>query len=85
MGIPDPEHSGVIKEVDLIPGDCVITDQYECRVNGRLPNTRCREAPYNMYCGDTLFNDHAASKIDVFHQVSLGATDTIRNKNLYEQ
>ena len=38
-----------------------------------------------MYCGGTLFNDHASSKIDVYHQVSLGASDTIRSKELYEQ
>ena len=36
------------------------------------------------YCGGTLFSDHASSKIDVFHQVSLGATDTVRSKNAYE-
>ena len=38
-----------------------------------------------MYCRRTLFNDHASSKIDVYHQVSLGASDTIRIKELYEQ
>ncbi len=61
------------------------TDQYECRIKGRLPNTRGKEDPQKMYCGGTLFSDHASSKINVFHQVSLGATDTVRSKNLYEQ
>ena len=38
-----------------------------------------------MYSGGMLFNDHDSSKIDVFHQVFLGASDTIRSKELYEQ
>ena len=38
-----------------------------------------------MYCGGTLLSDHTSYKINVFHQVSLGAADTIRSKNLYEQ
>ena len=29
--------------------------------------------------------DHATSKIDVYHQVSLGGSDTVRNKELYGQ
>ena len=32
-----------------------------------------------------LFVDHRSGKIDVYHQVSLGASDTIRGKELYEQ
>ena len=38
--ILNPDHSDVIKEGDLMPGDTVSTDQYEYRVKGRLPNTR---------------------------------------------
>ena len=38
-----------------------------------------------MYCEGTLFNDHTSSKIDVFHQVFLGESDTIRSKGIYEQ
>ena len=84
MSIPNPDHADVIKENDLFPGDAVSTDQYECRIRGRLPNTRGKEDPQKMYCGGTLFSDHASSKIDVFHQVSLGTSDTIRSKNEYE-
>ena len=38
-----------------------------------------------MYCGGTLSSHHTSSKIDVYHQVSLGAFDTIRSKELYKQ
>ena len=70
---------------DLLPGYCASTDQYEFRLKGRLKNTRVKEDPQNMYCGGTIFVDHATSKIDVMHQVSLGASDIVRNKELYEQ
>ena len=81
----NPDYIDTIKDGDLLPGQTVSTDQYECRVKGRLPNTRGREDPHKMYCGRTLFNDHASSKINVYQQVSLGASDTIRSKELYEQ
>ena len=81
----NPEHVDVIKYGHLSSGDTVNTDQYECRVKGKLPNTRGREDPAKLYCGGTLFNDHASSKIDVYHQVSLGVSDTIRGKKLYDQ
>ena len=81
---PNPDHADVIKDDDLLPGDTVSTDQYECRIRGRFSNTRGKEDPQNMYCGGTLFSDHASSKIDVFHQVSLVASDTVRSKNEYE-
>ncbi|MGH7974205.1 MAG: hypothetical protein ACREBR_01670, partial [bacterium] len=38
-----------------------------------------------MYCGGTIFCDHTSGLIDVRHQVSFGATDTIRSKNLFER
>ena len=37
-----------------------------------------------MYCGITLFNNRASSKIDVFHQVSLEDSDTVYGKDQYE-
>ena len=45
ISTPNIKRSDVIRNSDLIPGDCVITDQYECRVKGRLPNTRGCEDP----------------------------------------
>ena len=75
----------MIKDEDLEPGDTVSTYQYKCRMTGRLPNTRGREDHHKLYCGGTLFNAHDSFKIDVYHQVSLGATETVRSKTLYEQ
>ena len=81
----NPQHFGVIKDGHLLPGHPVSPDHYECRFKGRLPNTGGREDPAKMYYRGTLFNDRASSKIDAYHQVSLGASDTIRSKELYEQ
>ena len=75
----------MVKNGDLKPGDIVSTEQYECRLKGRLLNTRGKEDPHKMYCRGTLFNDHDSSNIDVYHQVSLGDADTMRSKHLYEQ
>ena len=37
-----------------------------------------------MYCGGTVFIDHTSGVIKVYHQVSLGASDTVRIKDLHE-
>ena len=39
------EHTDVIKNNDLNPGASVSTDQYVCRIKGRLLYTRGREDP----------------------------------------
>ena len=84
-GITNAEHFNVIKDGYLTPWDTLSTYQYECRVKGRLPNTRRREDPAKIYCGGTLFNDHGSFNADVYHQVSLECLDTIRSKAVYEQ
>ena len=81
---PNPEKTDTIKADHLHPGDCVSTDQFECRVKGRLPHTRGKEDPESMYSGGTIFIDHASGYIIVHHQVSLGGSDTVRSKELYE-
>ena len=63
IGSPNVEHTDVIKEGHLIPGGGVSTDQYECRVEGRLPNTRGKEDPQKMFCGGAVFVDHASGVI----------------------
>ena len=37
-----------------------------------------------MYCGGTVFVDHGSGVIKIHHQVSLGASDTVRSKELHE-
>ena len=50
-----------------------------------ISNTRGVKTQRKCVVGGTIFVNHAASKIDMYHQVSLGGSDTVRNKELYEQ
>ena len=84
IGSPTVEHADVIKQNHLQPGDCVSTDQYECRVKGRLSNKKFKEYYQRMYCGGTVFVDHDSGVITINHQVSLGASYTVRSKELHE-
>ena len=72
-----------MKKNDLVPGN-IVTDQYECTIKGRLPYTRGKEDPKEMHSRGTLFFDHASGYIKTFNQVSLGASDTVRSKELFE-
>ena len=82
--LPNPDHIDVLKKDDLAQGDTVSTDQYECRIKGRLPYTKGKEDPLKIYTGGTLFVDHATRYVKIYNQVSLGTTDTVRSKELYE-
>ncbi|MGH3624340.1 MAG: hypothetical protein ACRDQ5_21565, partial [Sciscionella sp.] len=77
--------AGSIKADDLRPGQRISVDQYESRYKGRLRTSKGKTKEFEMYCGGTIFCDHASSLIDVRHQVSFGAHDTIRSKNLFER
>ena len=67
-GVLNEEHTHVVKEGDLLPGDCVSTDQFEYRVKGSFPASRGKEDPQNMYSGGTVYVDHASSPIHVYNQ-----------------
>jgi hypothetical protein len=74
-----------IRKGDLKPGDGVSMDQYESTVRGRLPNTKGKSAWRNKYWGGTIFVDHASGKVKACHQITLGASDTVRAKRKFEQ
>ena len=81
---PNTKYSHVIKDGDLLPGDCVSTDQFEYGVKGKLPGSRGKKDTTKIYSGSTVFVDHASSTIIIYNQVSLGASDTVRSKELYK-
>ena len=78
------EHIYVIEEGHLLPGNCVSTDQFECRIKGWLPSSCGKEDPHKIYSGGTLFVDHASGVIKVYHQVSVSASDKVKSKELYK-
>ena len=83
-GVPNKEHINVIKDGDLLTGDFVSTDQFECRVKGRLPRSKGKEDLNDMYIGGAFFVEHASSTIIIYNQVSIGPLDTVGSKELYD-
>lgn len=81
----DAEKGGILRDSDLLPADKVSMDHYESSVRGRLPDKRGRERDHQRYCGGTIFVDHASSAVYVYHQVSLGAAETLKSKRAFEQ
>ena len=79
------KRKNVLKRGTLKPGDRVSMDQYESSVRGRLLHTRGREKQGQRYGGGTIFVDHASGYVEVHHQVSLCASDTLRSKRAFEQ
>ena len=65
-------------------GNTVRTDPYEYRVRERFSNTRGKDDYQKMFKGDTLFNNHVSFIIDDFRQFSLGTSNALKGKGMYE-
>jgi hypothetical protein len=63
----------------------VSVDQYISALPGRLLNTKGKEAKKDMYCGGTIFVDHASSRVFIKNQVSLNAGETVMAKRAFER
>jgi hypothetical protein len=81
----DPAKDGGLKSNVLKPGQLVSTDQFVSQVRGRLPHTKGKESESEQYSGGTVFVDHASGFIFLANQVSLGASETLRAKHLFER
>jgi hypothetical protein len=79
------EKEGSLKEGHLRPGDMVSTDQYVSKQTGRLLHTKGKESKHEHYVRGMIYVDEASGFIYVQHQVSLGASETIRGKHLFER
>ena len=53
-------------------------------VPGRLYTSKGSSSSKNKFCGGTIFVDYASGYIDVRHQPTLSATDTVRSKLEFE-
>jgi hypothetical protein len=63
----------------------VSTDQFICKMPGRLPTGFECESQDCRFQGNTIFNDAASGLIWVENQVSLGATKMVMGKARFEQ
>ena len=80
-----PEAQGNLIKGNLKPGDCVFSDQLVSHVRGRRFHTAGKKADKDKFCGSTLFYDGASGYIDIQHQVTFNATDTILSKEAFER
>ena len=78
------EKENAIKKQHLLPGQKISADQYVSAVPGRLYTSRGSKSSKDKFCGGTIFVDHASGFIDVRHQPTLSATDTVKSKLEFE-
>ena len=79
------DRSGVLKQDNLLPGQCISVDHFVCSTNGRLFTSRGKtSALENLYCGGCLFVNHATDFVHVEHQTSTSTHDTLRAKESFE-
>ena len=64
--------------------DFVSSDQFICKMPGRLPTRYGRESQDRRYQG-AIYNDAASGLIWVENQVSLGANEAVMGKTCFEQ
>jgi len=82
--VPIQDNEMAIRANDLLPGERISMDHYECSLKGRLYTGR-KGPQSQQFCGGAIFVDHATGLIQVKHQVSFGAADTIQSKVLFER
>ena len=74
-----------LKKGDLYPGQRISADHYQSAIPGRLYTSRGSTDPKDMFHGGCIFVDHASGYIDVRHQVTLNAADTVKAKLQFER
>jgi hypothetical protein len=79
------DSEGAISHNRLEVGHFVSTDQFVCRTPGQLPNGYGREGCNDRFYGGPIYNNAASGLIWVENQVSLGASETIMDKEHFEQ
>lgn len=79
------EKDGILKANQLRAGAVVSVDQYVCSQKGRLPTTAGKEKDRDRYTGGIIFVDHASGYMFAVNLVSLGASETVRAKRLFER
>ena len=64
------ERSGVLRQDNLLPGQCFSVDHFVCSTKGRLFTSRGKtSALEQLYCGGCLFVDHASGFVHVEPQI----------------
>ena len=72
-----------LKKNDLVPGQQVSVDHFMSALPGSLYDTRGWTDAKYMFHGGCIFLDHASEYIQVWHQVTFSANETVKAKLLY--
>lgn len=82
--VPNPNSDGALKWYHLCPGAAVSVDHFESRLQGRT-YTSFGKATSGQYMGGYIFINHASGYLHVEHQLRFSASESIRDKQNYEQ
>ena len=68
----------------MVPGQRVSVDPFRSALHVRLYNSKGRTDAKDVFNGGCIFVDHASGYIQVLHQVTFNANDTVNSKLLYK-
>ena len=74
-----------MKKNDLVPCQRVSVDHFQSALPDRLYNSKGRTDAKAMFHGGCIFVDHASGYIQVRHQITFSAGETVKAKLLYER
>jgi Integrase core domain. len=80
----NPDTDGALKEGQLRPGAKVSADHFESRLKGRTYSSFGKTTS-DQYVGGCIFVDHMSGFIHVEHQLGFSSSETIRDKQDFEQ
>ena len=75
---------GVLRKGNLLPGQEISVDYFQCSQKGRLFTSRGKSADKDMYSGGCMFVDHASGYIHVECQSTTSTHATITAKTSFE-
>ena len=73
-----------LKKKYLVPGQLFSVYCFQYNLPGRLYNSKGRTDAKGMFHGGCIFVDHVYGYIQVRHQVTFSADETVKSKLLYE-
>ena len=76
---------GALRKDDLLPGQRVSCDHFQCSTRGRLFTSRGKTHESSMYIGGAIFSDLASKYISVVLQANLTTQETLQAKDQFER
>ena len=69
---------------NLVPGQQISVDHFQSALPGHFYNSKLRTDAKDIFHGGCIFVDHSSGYIQVWHQVTLSADETVKAKLLYK-